>query len=1221
MKSILRYFSLSVICAIIFVANIKAQNLVVNPSFEITSSNCGNLGGEGFTTDLLNWDDANSGADSCSSPDLFSACNIVFGMPSPFNMPNSVLGYQYSRTGTRHAGLITYGPGIASGCTAIGSDQYREYIEGQTTTPLIAGQQYCVSMYVSLANDVVWATNNIGIYFSNTLFQRNACGSNSTSLITTVSPQLNYTCTPIMDTASWVRIQWTYTATGGEQYFVIGNFFNNASTSVSCNNSSAGLTNPYAYYFIDDVSIVPNTCCYADIVKVNTICSNNMAAITLTATPGLGAACIQTISGAWGGTGITNATTGAFSPSVAGVGTHTVSFSLTCGYTATTSITITPCNLAVCHSGSVLTVSGGTPSYTWQATTTFTDCSSCPGGTCLPPFCSGVVTSSWTTVASNTNTYAASTFPIKVFDAAGSTFTITSLASIPTCTTPSCPTLTMAVTSQTNVNCFGTSTGTAAISTSGGNGSYTYTWSPGNLSGSSQSALAAGTYTIAIKDGNTCTGTGTLIITQPAAALNAVISATTTTGCGTSVGGATVTANGGSSAYTYSWTPSGGTTAGVSNLGSGNNTVTVTDSKGCITTAVANISTSGGPTLSVVSQTNVNCFGANTGTATVNASGGSGSYSYTWSPGNLNGASQTALSAGTYTINVTDAGLCTGTNTLIITQPTTALSAVITATTPSGCGASTGGATVTANGGTPSYTYNWVPSGGTTAGVSNLAAGGNTVTVTDSKGCTVTTVANITSAGGGSSLSVTSQTNVNCFGANTGSATVNAVGGAGPYTYTWSPGNLTGASQMGLGAGIYTISITDAGSCVGSGTLSITQPTSALSAIISNSPTGCGTSVGSATVNAGGGTPSYTYSWSSPGGSSTVISNLAIGNYSVTVTDSKGCKTTSVTTITSSAGGPALSISSQTNLNCNGASNGAATISASGAGAPYTYTWSPVGGNAASANGLSAGVYTVFVGYGSSCVSSITVSISQPIAISVSLTTTPASCGNYDGTATLIATGGNGSLTQLWSVNSTSSTINGLSAGIYSVVVTDASGCSVSSSCYVSSSGTLAVNASGGNTIYAGESTGLTASVPSGATVVWSPSVSLSCSNCLSTIASPSLTTTYTVTASSGGCTGTSTVTVFVDIKCGELFIPSAFSPNDDGQNDMLYVMGNCIEDMEFVIFDRWGEKVFVSTDPAFGWDGTFNGKKLDPAAFAYYIKAKVDGEEVIQKGSISIVK
>jgi gliding motility-associated-like protein len=117
------------------------------------------------------------------------------------------------------------------------------------------------------------------------------------------------------------------------------------------------------------------------------------------------------------------------------------------------------------------------------------------------------------------------------------------------------------------------------------------------------------------------------------------------------------------------------------------------------------------------------------------------------------------------------------------------------------------------------------------------------------------------------------------------------------------------------------------------------------------------------------------------------------------------------------------------------------------------------------------------------------------------------------------------------------------------------------------------------------------------------------------------LTTTYTLTVNSGGCIGIDTVTIFVEIKCGEVFVPTAFSPNDDGQNDVLYVYGNCIEDMEFVIFDRWGEKVFSSSDPGFGWDGTFKGKKMDPAAFAYYLKATVDGEEVLQKGSITIVK
>ncbi|MES2762771.1 MAG: SprB repeat-containing protein [Bacteroidota bacterium] len=479
------------------------------------------------------------------------------------------------------------------------------------------------------------------------------------------------------------------------------------------------------------------TCCDANICQVQNLCSTGAAVNLQASTPG----------GTWSGTGITNATTGTFNPATAGVGSHIITYSLACGV-GTTTINVSACGtVSLCINSGSLTVVSGASTYTWASTTTTLNCSGCFGGVCSF-ICPGVTVPTWTASGITVAAPNATVFPIKVKDmASGITYTFTTLASIPPCTTTACPTLTMAVTSQTNVNCFGANTGTATVSTSGGTGPYTYTWTPGNLNGASQTALAAGTYTIAIKDANSCVGTGTLTITQPTAAIGAVISATTTTGCGATTGGATVTASGGTPGYTYSWAPSGGTTAGVSNLGAGNNTVTVTDSKGCTVTAVANISTAGGPTLAVTSQTNVNCFGANTGTATVNPTGGTGPYTYTWTPGNLSGVSQNTLGAGTYTINVKDANNCIGTTTLTITQPTAALAAAITATTATGCGTSTGGATVTASGGTSGYTYSWTPGGGTTAGVSNLGSGNNSVTVTDSKGCTVIAVANITTAG------------------------------------------------------------------------------------------------------------------------------------------------------------------------------------------------------------------------------------------------------------------------------------------------------------------------------------------------------------------------------------------------------------------------------------------------------------------------------------------
>ena len=843
--------------------------------------------------------------------------------------------------------------------------------------------------------------------------------------------------------------------------------------------------------------------------------------------------------------------------------------------------------------GATVTASGGTPSYSYNW--------SPAGGT----------TAGVSNLSSGSNT-------VTVTDSKGCT-----AIAVANITSTGGPTL--SVTSQTNVNCFGASTGTATVAGSGGTAPYTYTWSPGNLSGATQTSLAAGIYTIIVMDANLCAGSNTLAITQPTAALTAVISATIGAGCGTSTGGATVTASGGTTGYTYSWTPSGGTTQGVSNLGSGNNTVTVTDIKGCTVTAVANITSAGGPTLSVASQTNVNCFGASTGTAAITATGGTTPITYTWSPGNLSGISQTGLAAGTYTINALDANSCASSTTVLITQPTASLGGVISNTLAAGCGLSNGSASVTASGGTPTYSYSWTPNGGTTSSVSNLSSGNNTVTVTDSKGCTTSIVVALTSVSG-PTLSVVSQASVACFGGNTGTATVLGSGGTGPYTYTWSPGNLTGASQTSLTAGVYTITVRDVNLCSGTGTISITQPTVGITGTITTTPTGCGTSVGSATVSASGGVPAYTYSWSPTSGSGSSISGLAPGSYSVVITDALGCKTTVNTSIVTSVGGPGLSIASQTNAACFSSTNAGATILATGTG-PFSYTWAPMGGNSASSIGLSGGTYTVFVSDASLCLSTITVNITQPPAIIVTVTNTPSSCGQFDGSATVTASGGNGALTPLWSVNSNSTTVIGLSAGTYSVLVTDATGCTGSAITNVNSFGTLTVNVTSNAIIHPGESAPLTAFVPAGAMVVWTPTTGLSCSTCSVTSASPTVTTEYCAYTYIGSCADTSCVTIVVEIDCmtsTDYSAPNAFTPNNDGINDefCLKGWGKCVSDFYIGIYNRWGEKVFDSTDPSFCWDGTFLGQPLNSAVFVYYIKASVkDVGDIERKGNITLVK
>jgi len=655
--------------------------------------------------------------------------------------------------------------------------------------------------------------------------------------------------------------------------------------------------------------------------------------------------------------------------------------------------------------------------------------------------------------------------------------------------------------------------------------------------------------------------------------------------------------------------------------------IQVTDNAGTlltITTLTGIPTCTACPTITVTTstQTNVTCFGGSNGTATVNATGGTGTVTYNWMPGNLTGASQTGLSAGTYTVTAT-ANSCTGTSTVTITQPTNAVSVNISSSTPATCGSNNGAATAAGTGGTGTITYNWMPGSLSGATQNTLTAGTTyTVTATDANGCTATTTVSVSSSGG-PTVTISSQTNITCFGLSNGSATVNATGGTGTITYTWMPGSLSGATQNTLAAGTYTVTASDAGACAGTTTVTITQPASAVSvSITGTTPTPCGGTTGTATASGTGGTGVITYNWMPGSISGATASNLAGGTYTVTATDANGCTATTTATV-ANTGGPTVSIASQTNVSCNGGNNGAATASATGGTGTITYNWMPGSISGVTANNLSAGTYTVTATDGSGCSNATTVTITQPNAMVATITTTPANCtNNNDGTATVNVTGGNGVITSSWNTGSTNSTITGLAAGTYTVTVTDVNGCTATSTGVVGATGSLTgVNAGTDVTIIAGTNTILNGTAPAGSTYVWSPSTGLSCTTCQNPVASPNQTTIYVLTANNGGCIGSDTVVVFVDIICGELFVPTAFSPNDDGQNDMLYLMGNCITNLEFNIYDRWGEKVFSTSNPAVGWDGNFNGKKLDAAVFVYYLKATVNGQDVSKQGNITLVK
>ncbi|MFA5781675.1 MAG: gliding motility-associated C-terminal domain-containing protein [Bacteroidales bacterium] len=139
----------------------------------------------------------------------------------------------------------------------------------------------------------------------------------------------------------------------------------------------------------------------------------------------------------------------------------------------------------------------------------------------------------------------------------------------------------------------------------------------------------------------------------------------------------------------------------------------------------------------------------------------------------------------------------------------------------------------------------------------------------------------------------------------------------------------------------------------------------------------------------------------------------------------------------------------------------------------------------------------------------------------------------------------------------------------------------------------------------------------------WSPTTDLSCTDCDNPVANPTQTTMYYVTVTdNNGCSATDSVKVTIDIKCGEVFIPDIFSPNGDGKNDVLKVFNNCIKEMNWIIYNRWGEKVYESNNVQEGWDGSYKGKPAMSGVYVYYLNAKlINGEEVKTKGNVTLIR
>lgn len=533
-----------------------------------------------------------------------------------------------------------------------------------------------------------------------------------------------------------------------------------------------------------------------------------------------------------------------------------------------------------------------------------------------------------------------------------------------------------------------------------------------------------------------------------------------------------------------------------------------------------------------------------------------------------------------------------------------------------------GTATANPSSGTPPYTFQWLPNNQTTQTITGLCAGTYSVTITDANSQTVTGSFTVT-APPPVTLSATS-TNILCNGQCTGTANATGGGGTGTLTYSWSNSSTT-QNLTGLCQGTYTVTVSDANGCSMTSSVTIIEPPVLTSSATFTDVTCFNANNGTATVTASGGTSGYTYAWSPSGGNQASASNLGPNTYTVTVTDANGCTSTSTVTIVQPP--QLVPTSTGSTVPCAGSCTGTGVTSATGGTGNLSYAWSP--GNMTSTNisGLCAGTYTVTVTDGNGCTSTDTIQVTQPPAILASTSVLDASCNQANGSATVTASNGNTPYTYSWSPSGgTGATGTALGAGTYTVTVTDATGCTTTATAVIiDNSPTATISPT--VTIIAGNNTQITGG--GGGSYSWSPTNNLSCTTCPNPTANPTVTTQYCVTVTdANGCTDSQCMTVIVEYPCpidDNFGAPNAFSPNKDGKNDIFIVqgMGLCFKDFVLTVYDRWGEKVFETTNPNTGWDGTYKGKNLDPGVYVYYITTTLTGSNtpIEKRGNVTLMR
>lgn len=596
-----------------------------------------------------------------------------------------------------------------------------------------------------------------------------------------------------------------------------------------------------------------------------------------------------------------------------------------------------------------------------------------------------------------------------------------------------------------DVSCFGLSDGSITMDVYGGFAPISFNWSQGNTQTNVAEFLKSGNYFVTITDGKKCSVTESIYISQPSElSSNPKIDKPTCFGLFNA--SIDLQTTGGTLPYNFLWAD-GSNFSSKNGINAGNYQVTITDSHGC--SLDKNIIIDEPLPLSFgVNFSNPDCFGYNNGWLKINASGGTLPYTYSLSgnPGN-NSDFQNNLSAGTYQVTITDAQACEAIGTFTLTDPPV-LNASPIIEDEKCPNQNNGKIDLKINSGNGPFTFNWGNGiNGSGSSVTNIAPGNYTVTITNVNGCSQELPLTVNPA-----LPFSGYIDaplIDCQSNADGVATVVITSGLPPFTYQWNDAqNQTGSQATSLISGLYSVSVTDSRSCLLTLDVQINSkdPIKISKNIITDAS--CDNkSDGSIDLSFTGGTLPYNIDWSNglPSGNFNQ-QNLASGKYQYTLTDNAGCKLNGELII--NAPQKITANVKITNVACKYEKTGMVETQISGGTLPYNLSWSN-GSNTLNIQNLAAGNYTLTITDKNNCDYIQLYNIKEPNQeFIIEATQKLISCyGENQSSAELLMISGSGSIVQsIWSNNMTSSLIDQLSNGIYTVTATDSYGCAKTAS-------------------------------------------------------------------------------------------------------------------------------------------------------------------------------